>query len=280
MFYAYKGDDPAVRLIIFVYIVLILSMFVTTIGTASADELHWSTDGQEPEKQWSPVPELLKKAYKISQTEADPFEHINRAANMCYAYIKAHPDDINGKVDAYVILTESYSNLGEYQTDTNDRIKAYEQAKALAQRVIDLAPDRWDGWYWWAASAGRIAQLKGIVESVVMFEPVKRHILKAYRLAPHSALVLDGLGFFYREVPWFAGGSLKKSKMYLQKALNIDPHLTLARLHLARTLLKDGDKAGAREELEILIHEEYPTWSAHYMWWDKPQAEQLLNKIK
>ncbi|MCL5278166.1 MAG: tetratricopeptide repeat protein [Deltaproteobacteria bacterium] len=275
-----RGKKGASGLWVLVYSAVILSALTANAAAVAGDELHWSTTQNEPEKHWEPVPARLKEAYRLSQMETDPIDRINTAVAMCSGYIKAHPGDTAGTVDAYVILAESYSNLGEYRQVAADRLKAYEQGKAAAQRIIDLAPDRWDGWFWWAANVGRIAQLKGILESMILFKPVERHLFKAWKLAPNSVLVLDGLGLFYREVPWFAGGSLSKSKGYLHTALEIDPHSTLARLDLAETLLKDGDKAQARRELQTIIEEKHPTWPAHYLWWDRPKAEGLLKGIK
>lgn len=263
-----------------VLVIMLFSLSAFIAGTTAADELHWTTGQNEPEKHWTPKPEVLQGAYLSSQDSVDTRANVRKAISLCNDYIRTHADDREGVVDAYVIIAEAYSNLGEYGRTRQERVDAYEQGKAASEKVLELAPGRWDGWYWWAASAGRIAQLKGIVESLIMFEPIKQHILRAYRLAPHSPLVLDGLGFFYSEVPWFAGGSLKKSETFLKKALDIDPHFTLARLHLARVLLKKHHKAQARRELEILLHEKDPAWEAHYKLWDRPRAEELLHEMQ
>ncbi len=274
-----KGRNRAPTLWVVICAVLAWSLSLAHAAPAAGDELHWSTTQNEPERLWEPVSTELRKAYRISQMATDPIENINTAVQLCEKYIKAHPDNIDGKVDAYVILAESYSNLGEFSQHIGDRLRAYEQGKASAQQIIDLAPGRWDGWFWWAANVGRIAQLKGILESMIMLKPVKSHLFEAQKLAPNSALVLDGLGLFYREVPWFVGGSLATSKRYLEETLKIDPHFTLARIDLAHTLLKDGDRAQARKELQDILDEKHPAWPAHYQWWDRPKAEALLKKI-
>ncbi len=256
-----------------------VSMFAITISAARGDELHWATNDPEPERTWQPGPEVLKNAYRISQGETDTIQKLNQAISMCDDYIKAHPDDVS-RIDAYVIMAESYSNLGEYQDNDEEKLKAYEQGKAAAQKIIDLAPGRWDGWFWWSANVGRIAQIKGILTSLLMLQPLMHHLNKAHELAPNSALVLDGLGLMYRELPWIAGGSLTKSKQYLEKTLSMDPHFTLARYDLALTLLAQSNKAEAKKELETLVHEKDPVWLAHYLLWEKPRAGKLIKELK
>ncbi len=247
--------------------------------TASADELHWATNEREPAKQWVPKPDILKKAYQISRMATDTIANIHKAIDMSREYIKANPNNMEGRVDAYVILAESYANLGDYEKSDKVKLKAYEQGRAEAQKLIKLAPDRWDGWFWWSANAGRMGQLKGIISSLFLLGSLEDHLFKAQKLAPRSTLVLTGLGLMYRQLPWIAGGSKKKSEEYMKKALAIDPHFSFARLELAITFLEEGKKAEAEEELNRLLNEKDPVWKAHYLLWERPKAEALLKNM-
>ncbi len=260
-------------------IVLSVILIVLTVKSAAANGLSWATDKPEPEKQWAPMSGVLKNAYTISQMADNPIVNLKGAIDICNNYIKEHSNDTDRIVDAYVILSESYFNLGEFHNNDSKRLSYYEQGEKEADVLIKLAPDRWDGWFWWSANAGRISQLKGILSSILLLGSFKKHIFMAQKLAPNSPLVLDGLGVMYRQLPWIAGGDKHKSEAYLKKALAIDPHNTLARLDLSITLLEMDKKAEAIKELNKIVNEKHPAWNAHYLQWDKPKAEALLKNI-
>lgn len=68
---------------------------------------------------------------------------------------------------------------------------------------------------------------------------------KAYALAPENAAVLDTLGWLLVEQ-----GNFSRGLPLLQKAVTLAPDASAVRYHLAQGLLKSGDKAKARKELE------------------------------
>lgn len=70
----------------------------------------------------------------------------------------------------------------------------------------------------------------------------------AYRLSGDNPAVLDTLGMILAE-----RGDLKRGLPMLQKAVRLSPQSGDLRLHLAEVLVKSGDKAAARRELETII---------------------------
>jgi predicted Zn-dependent protease len=83
----------------------------------------------------------------------------------------------------------------------------------------------------------------------------------------------------YRQLPWMAGGSMKKSKEYFEKAVKADPHATFAKFDLAITLLEEGNKEQAKKLLTEVVNAKDPSWAAHWQIWEKPKAEALLNDM-
>lgn len=260
-----------------IFMVMIIAAFMT--GISAADEFHFATTDLAPETTWQPKPDILKEAFKTTLLAADAINNINKGVAVCNDYIKANPGDKEGIVDAYVIMAQSYFNLGEYQTSEDERLKSYTAGKDAADEIIKRAPDRWDGWAWYAVNLGRISQLKGVIKSLFLMEPFKKHIFQAEKLAPNSSIVLAAIGDMYRQLPWIAGGSMKKSNEYLEKAVKVDPHATLAKFDLAITLLEDGKKEMAKELLTEVINANNSSWAAHWQVWEKPRAEELLNDI-
>jgi putative PEP-CTERM system TPR-repeat lipoprotein len=68
---------------------------------------------------------------------------------------------------------------------------------------------------------------------------------KAYSLAPNNPAIADTLGWMLVE-----RGDMKRGMELLSKAAADAPNALQIRLHYAKALLKTGDKAGARRELE------------------------------
>ncbi len=68
---------------------------------------------------------------------------------------------------------------------------------------------------------------------------------QAVALAPNSPVVLDTLGMLYVD-----GGDVAKGLEHLRKAVSLGPRLPQLRVNLARALIKNGDKDGARKELD------------------------------
>ena len=71
---------------------------------------------------------------------------------------------------------------------------------------------------------------------------------KAYLQAPYNANVIDTLGWTLVRT-----GDTKRGVELIHAALNLAPTNSEIRLHLATAMIKAGDKAGARRELETLL---------------------------
>ncbi len=71
---------------------------------------------------------------------------------------------------------------------------------------------------------------------------------KAYSKAPANANVLDTYGWLL-----FKKGDTKAAVEILTKAVAADPKAIEPRLHLTKALIKSGDKAAAKRELESLV---------------------------
>ena len=90
---------------------------------------------------------------------------------------------------------------------------------------------------------------------------------KAYSLAPNRPEIADTLGWMLVE-----RGDLKRGVELLRKAAADAPNAPQIQLHYAKALIKSGDKAGARRELEQLQQgpEQSPV---------RAEAEELLKQL-
>jgi tetratricopeptide (TPR) repeat protein len=71
---------------------------------------------------------------------------------------------------------------------------------------------------------------------------------KAYKIAPDNPAIMDTLGWILVEQ-----GNTGRGLPLLQKALSLAPDVAEIRYHFAVALVKSGDKAKARKELDTLL---------------------------
>ena len=115
--------------------------------------------------------------------------------------------------------------------------KDYKNAATRYREVIALQPDN-------LAVLNNMAWLLSETQDPGAIEFAE----KAYAIAPDNADVQDTFGWLLVN-----RGELKKGIEILTRAVASKPTAVEPRLHLAKALVKSGDKAGARRELELLI---------------------------
>ena len=94
-------------------------------------------------------------------------------------------------------------------------------------------------------------------------------------LAPAYALA----GNVFYEVPSLLGGDLGNAERMFRKGLELAPHFTGMRVGLARTLVKEGRIAEARQELQRVLTEAAPENLADWTLKDNPEARRLLDSL-
>lgn len=160
-----------------------------------------------------------------------------------------------------------------------DKLAAYDRGRQVAKRVVELAPRNVEGRFWYAANTARWGQIKGIVRSLFLLPTVQEEIRILLRLDPQFTPIYALAGNVYYEVPAWLGGDVKKAEEMFRKGLELDPHFTLMRLGLGKTLLKQGRVAEARQELQAVLEETRPSNPADWTLKDVKEARQWLEAI-
>ena len=161
--------------------------------------------------------------------------------------------------DTLVTLSFVYFLIGEVRATTaDDKLAAYDKGREIGKRAVELAPRNPEAHVWYGINTGRWGQTKGIMRSLFLLPTVREEVDATLALDPRNlrALALSGNVFF--EVPRIAGGDREKAEQQFRKALEIDPHFTVARIDLARVLIATGRQADARRELQRVIDERQP----------------------
>ncbi len=144
------------------------------------------------------------------------------ADGLAAKWSKEHPDDM---------LVPLY--MAQQDMSANRYAAAVERYKALLVRqpgnAVILNNLAW--------AAGEIKDPKAL-----------EYAEAAFKLAPENPAILDTLGWIL-----VSGKEDARGIDLLRKAVDLAPQAGNIRLHLAKALLKTGDKGGARKELETLV---------------------------
>lgn len=164
-----------------------------------------------------------------------------------------------------LVMSHVYRSLDLITSGDRDTGEAeIDRAHVYARRLADEHPDRASAWFLLAIALGNQATFEGGRGKVRIGRAVEQHCLRAIELDPAYPEPHIVLGVFYREVSevsWvqrlvantlFGGlpeGSYRRSAELLQKAVDLDPSIPLARFELGRTLYRDGRFDEARLHL-------------------------------
>jgi tetratricopeptide (TPR) repeat protein len=211
----------------------------------------------------------------VARYHEDPTT-IDRAREALEAAAARH-----GDVDTLVTLSYLHFLYGDVRAvTTDDKLAAYERGREVGRRAVELAPRNPEARVWLGINTGRWGLTKGLMRSLFLLPSVREEVEAALALDPVNlqALVLSGNVFL--EVPALFGGDRAKAEEQFRRALQIDPHFTVARVDLARALIAGGRYADARRELQRVLDERTPSRLADWTVKDRPRALELLASIE
>ena len=185
------------------------------------------------------------------------------------------------QVDTMVMLAYVHFLYGDVRaTTTEDKLAAYDRGREIAKRAVELAPRNPEAHVWYGINAGRWGLTKGVMRSLFLLPTVRQEADTTLELDPKNLRALALSGNVFLEVPGLFGGDRAKAEQQFRKALQIDPHFTVARVDLARALIASARYAEARQELQRVVDEPAPNSIADWTAKDRPRARQLLESLK
>jgi len=225
----------------------------------------------------SPVPAPLETARALLHDfRADP-ARIDRARDLLEAAVAR---DEAGDTRILVALSRAWFLYGENRAVTDEaRLAAYERGRAVAERAIGQRPNDAEGHLWYAINLGSWAQVKGLLRSLLTLQTIRREVDTVLRLDPDN---VDGhvmAGSLDREVPAILGGDKAKAEEHFKTARKLAPHLTGARVELAKLYIKMDRLAEARQELQGVLDEPAPTDRSRWELTEVPQARDMLRSL-
>jgi len=209
-------------------------------------------------------------------------ENYQKSIDLCLEALAANPNDF-GMTWRCARSCRWYSALYKRQGsgDWKEICAKYgKEGMKYAQQAIDLEPNKPNGYYWWASSAGEY------LDGVSIFTVVKEGLVGKTRESLEKAYALDktyegagaimGLGRFWYVIPWPLKNK-KHSLTYLREYQKTEffgnPHEE-GPIYLAELLVDLGGKDNLAEA-KLLLEKAVMTDSIYY----KDMATQILTKI-
>ena len=221
--------------------------------------------------------EIIKEADKIFFSYHEDLSRLIKSVEIYKKAIGKNPKDPY----PMIMISRAFLTYADLvPEDEKERERIYEEGMKWAERAIKVDEKYAMGHFWFFANLARIQQLKGTLYSLATLSTLKKHIKRAYELKPDDAMILDGLGAFYCELPSFLGGDLKKSEEILRRAIEADPTYTLSYYDLAVNLYKQKRYEEALKTAEMVLSITNPTYYADWFTWDRIKALELIEKIK
>jgi tetratricopeptide (TPR) repeat protein len=184
------------------------------------------------------------------------------------------------QVDTMVMLAFVHFLYGDVRATTvEDKLASYDRGREIARRAVELAPRNPEAHVWYGINTGRWGLTKGVMRSLFLLPTVRQEVDTTLELDPRNLRALALSGNVFLEVPSLFGGDRAKAEQQFRRALEIDPHFTVARVDLARTLIAGSRHADARRELQRVIDERTPNSIADWTAKDLPRARELLESI-
>ncbi len=144
------------------------------------------------------------------------------------------------------ILADACVEYGLWGAKDDEKAEYFDDGIKYADMAIKLRPKDAYIYFVKGAAIGRLAQYKGIIQSLFMLRDFDHAINEAIKLDPKLYRAYVALAMRYRDTPWPFANFGKSERLFL-KAINLDPHYVYAYYELAQLYLKWGKKDKAKE---------------------------------
>ncbi len=157
-------------------------------------------------------------------------------------------------------LARVYHALGE-RAPEGKQADYYQRCIERAERSVEFLPEQPQGYFFRGLCNGEIGRLQGILQSLMLIEPLKEDLKKAKKLDPamEEGAPCRALGKLYLELPLWLGGDGDLAINYLKEALQLGPKHPDNYLFLAEAYMELGQADLGRDTLLKLI-ENIKTW--------------------
>jgi len=159
----------------------------------------------------------------------------------------------------YVLAARAASFYAMYQAKDRSAKEAwFDRAEKAAREAIRQNPNDPEGYFELARALGRLAQYRGILQSLSLASAVRDNLNKALALKPDYAgamvaLALWNLELAQKGVGWLYGARIGRVIPLFEKAIRLEPEEIIHRVEYASALARMGKKQAALAQLNAAL---------------------------
>jgi len=163
------------------------------------------------------------------------------------------------KAGDWVLAARAASYYAMYQAkDDRSRSEWFQKAEKAAKRAIQEDPENPEAYFELARALGRLAQYRGILQSLSLAAGVRDNLKKALELKPDYASAMVALALWHLElsqkgVGWLYGADAGQVIPLFERAIALEPDRIIHRYEYARALYRLGKKREALKQLEAAL---------------------------
>lgn len=189
---------------------------------------------------------VLSISFAQDMDEADTLMQDGKYAEAAAAYQAV----FDATQDASALYKMANAKTRQAERSTGDEaIALYDEAVAKAKEAVALEPNDDEAHMALARAWGRLAQFRGILESLNLAKLVRNELDSALAINPNNDDALHALALWYLNVPWIFGGNPDKLRPNFDQAIAIRPTVR-HHMEYGEALLQLGDKEAAKVQLE------------------------------
>jgi tetratricopeptide (TPR) repeat protein len=219
---------------------------------------------------------LYARALELFEIRYLDKANAEKAKEIAEEILVKEPENVNVRV----LISRYYFFSGEGLAKDDDKRAVYEKGIEWAKKALKLDEKNADAHFYYAASLGRCAQLKGIFNAMGSAGEIKKEFERTLELDPKHPIAKVALANYYYQVPGLFGGSTEKAIELLKEAIAADPPVSMPYIDLAIIYRNQGKKKEAIELLNTVINMKNPNLPANYYLYDKKDTEKLLKDMQ
>ena len=151
------------------------------------------------------------------------------------------------------------------------------EAVEIAKKAIALDETEPEAHFELARALGRLAQYRGVLQSLGLAGEMKKELEKTIELDPSHGSSYHALALWHDGVPWIAGGRAEQTIELFEKSIELEPNSIIHLADYAEILINKGEIEHAKALLEIAITLEANTYIRQQ---DKEFAQSLWDSIQ
>lgn len=160
--------------------------------------------------------------------------------------------------EGLILAAKSASHYASYEAKDSEKPGWYGRAEEAAKKAIAADADNAEAYFELARAQGRLAQYRGILESLGLANGIKENLDKTLKFNPKHAGARVALALWHhslssRGVGWLYGANGGASASLFEEAIKLEPTAIIHKVEYAGMLTQQNRKADAIKQLEAAL---------------------------